>query len=613
MLEIYFLDGPTLHWQGNPLPGPSRHDGSRLLVCLLLGTIANGTRENIAALLWPDEEDAVARTRLRQALHSLRQALPADAPEQPWILASRREIVWNSASDFRLDLHEIMALAAGVQAGGPDARPKVPGNLSRSILGDPKRLLPSMDEAWLMPWRNQLEVARNLLREGLIESLAGSGALDEALAGARVWSRESPLDEAAHRWLMRLQLAMGDRAAALNQYDLCRDLLETELSLPPSAETEAVRTRILEASAGPKSPEGPPDRIAEAGPSWGTSLPSVSPVDRQGRREAATLSLRAGSLLSLVGPGGQGKSRLAAELAQRWLERGRTVFAFAGDEMPASREGTAPASGPILARSRSALFDCEAGLTGIFARLADPDAPRGALWLLDDVDPCLSEAAGAARWIRQQDPSARVLATARQPLRAQGETVLPLAALDLPAGGEAETLLLQLAVAVGSRAPAGEALRRLCRATGGNPLSLSLVALSLGSTPAERLIECLESGSDLDCGLAIEPQRHRSLRHSIAWGHALLSDAAKGMLARMFAHPAPLNLVEVAALAPAVRDSDGSKARAGQANPAETLASLAELVRSGFVEVTRGTTGQESRYQPAPGLAALLAGEPGAN
>lgn len=613
MLEIDFLDGPSMRWEGQAMDRPSRQDGRRLLVCLLLGALASRSRQDLAALLWPETDRSMARSRLRQALHNLRQALPPDAPDQPWILADRREIAWNRDSHYRLDLSEILAVAASVQSGKSDFRPRLAGHLSRAVLGDPSRLLPGYDEPWLRPWRNHFETARGLLREGLIESLRESGALDEALAGALTWSRETPLDEAAHRWLMRLHLEMGDRAAALSRYEACRSLLETELRQSPSAETEALRARVLAAAAESTAPSRSgrerPARIAEASPSWSASLAMVSRVDERGRRAAAAAeALHAGSLLSLVGPGGRGKSRLAAELAERWLERGRTLFAFAGDALWDSPDDPASATGSRLARSRSAAFDCEAGLSGIAARLYEPSSPRGALWLLDDVDPCLSEAARATRLIREQDPTARVLVTARQPLRAQGETLMPLSTLSLQAGGEAESLLLQLASAVGYPAPAGEPLRRLVRATGGNPLTLCLVASLLGSRTPESLIEDLESSADLDCGLEIEPERHRSLRASLAWGHALLSAESSRMLALIFAHGSPLTLEEVAALGPAAKAAVQPSARVDQANPAETLASLAELVRFGFVEVARGS-GRETRYQTVPGLAALLARE----
>src|SRR5262249_23688932 len=101
----------------------------------------------------------------------------------------------------------------------------------------------SFDE-WTTQQRESGLTGLVLVLEQLSQMEVGRGESNVAITTLRRWLAISPLDEEAHRRLMRLQFAGGDRSGALQTYDLCRALLERELHVAPAAETEALAERI---------------------------------------------------------------------------------------------------------------------------------------------------------------------------------------------------------------------------------------------------------------------------------------------------------------------------------------------------------------------------------
>ena len=159
--------------------------------------------------------------------------------------------------------------------------------------------------------------------ERLVQVHTAQGECETAVAYARRWLRLDPLHEPAHRHLMRLYAQAGQRAAALRQYDECMRILENELGLAPSEETaclyEQIRTRAAEKDEPPAAIARP--TVAER-PQH--NLP-VQPTPFIGREdELAMIKARLDNpdcrLLTLVGPGGSGKTRLALEAADGQID-----------------------------------------------------------------------------------------------------------------------------------------------------------------------------------------------------------------------------------------------------------------------------------------------------
>lgn len=169
------------------------------------------------------------------------------------------------------------------------------------------------------------EVASAL--EGLAEGHAAAGRLEEALGAARRWLALDPLQEEAHRRLMRLQAAAGDRSAALRQYRECVRVLDRELSVAPLEETTALYHAI---ERGEVPAEVPAVRAA-AVPSPVPARSAYPMVGRAGEWEGLVAAYRAaatgGGFAVVEGEAGIGKTRLAEELASWAAGRGAAAVA----------------------------------------------------------------------------------------------------------------------------------------------------------------------------------------------------------------------------------------------------------------------------------------------
>jgi predicted ATPase/class 3 adenylate cyclase len=240
-----------------------------------------------------------------------------------------------------------------------------------------------------------------------------------------------------------------------------------------------------------------------------------------GRRQdlTATLALLARSevrLVTVTGPGGAGKSRLALEVA-----------ALSAVERPVYLVGLAPVSDPELVPASIAhalgvreqarpLVDC----------IAEALAGSGALLFLDNFEH-LSGAARHVATLLDRAPDLEVLITSRAPLRLSGEHVVPLEPLSIY---DASTLFSELAAARGVvlREDTLPAVREICRRLDGLPLAIELVAARLAVLPPAQLLMALDEGLALDMEGPIDlPERQRTLRATIDWSYGLLGESQR--------------------------------------------------------------------------------------
>ncbi len=195
-------------------------------------------REWLTARLWPDVPEAQGRTSLRQALGHLRRAL-SDESADP-IVGSGDKLHLDPARVW-VDTAEVSRLLA---------RPPVERAAAAELWrGELLEGFPAIEEPF-MDWLSDQRIRGRELFLGKLEeclgALATQGQIDAALAvGGRLVEVE-PTRESVHRALMRLHWSLGDRAAALRQYDLCRESLRRRLDLLPSSETELVRRTVAE-------------------------------------------------------------------------------------------------------------------------------------------------------------------------------------------------------------------------------------------------------------------------------------------------------------------------------------------------------------------------------
>ena len=214
--EIRLLGPPTLTKADRPVRLHSAKTLA-LLAYLALETDTVHSREKLASLLWGESPDPRARQSLRQALYSLRRVLGVDA-----FVLDGGAVRFEPQSDTWVDALEFQTLVGGqAQGRGLDAL-RTAADLYRGLLleGSEPSDCPTFDE-WLFFQRDGLEQGVMSMLQNLVDGLLERGETRDALAYGQRLVTLDPLHEGAHRRLMRIHSALGDRDAVRHQYRLC--------------------------------------------------------------------------------------------------------------------------------------------------------------------------------------------------------------------------------------------------------------------------------------------------------------------------------------------------------------------------------------------------------
>jgi len=302
-VELYLLGTPKIQVEGAPQRLP--YSKVVALLAYLAVTSRAHSRAALATLLWGEVDDRRANSSLRNALYVLRRELNLDH----CLVVSRHEVGLDAAQLWL----DIDGLKHAVREEG-ESIPVLSETLAlwRGPFLDGLCVSGAPDfDAWVSATQAQLE--RTYLEGCLALSRAhtAAGQWLEALQAAQKAVDLDPLYEAGHCQVIRMHLCLGDRSAALRQYERCRDTLDSELGVLPSAQTQALYEQAL---AG----EGP---SASAAAERGSRQPRGVFVGR--RREMAALDEHlvavrreaAGRLVLVEGEAGVGKTRLVHE----WL------------------------------------------------------------------------------------------------------------------------------------------------------------------------------------------------------------------------------------------------------------------------------------------------------
>ena len=322
----------------------------------------------------------------------------------------------------------------------------------------------------------------------------------EGLVGVlRALVSADPLAERPRALLMRALYATGRQAEALELYHQARELLAGRLGVDPSAQLEQVYLRILRGEEGPaaaaratvRSEENSFDAERTSVPAPGTSARAAAPsmltsfVGRDSEVSEVLKDLGSSRLVTLTGPGGVGKTRLAAEVSGR-LPGGAWFVELAPLTDPS--EVAYAVLGTLGIRER--VISPRAGDPGAgpLDRLAAALADRDDVLILDNCEHVIEAAAALAGRVLAACPKVRIVTTSRQPLRIDGETLCPVPPLPVPpspAGGPESyasvRLLCDRAAAVRPGFELGAdnaaAVTRICRALDGMPLAIELAAV----------------------------------------------------------------------------------------------------------------------------------------
>ncbi|WP_228640980.1 BTAD domain-containing putative transcriptional regulator [Microtetraspora sp. AC03309] len=345
-----------------------------------------------------------------------------------------------------------------------------------------------------------------------------------------------PLREGFVAALMRALAEAGRGTEALTVYQRTRERIAEELGADPSAELSALHTALLRGELGERAENRRTNLRAELTSFVGTADDIAAVADMAIKHR----------LVTLTGPGGSGKTRLATETA-------RTMLAELPDgawlvELASVRAGGDLAQAALTAiglRDQPLLGDARGGEP--MDRLIAAVRERAILLILDNCEHVIEAAAAFADRLLGECRRLRILATSREPLGITGEVLWQVEPLALPAKGAdpsevgsspAVRLLRDRADLVrkdiGSDAPTLAAMARICRALDGIPLAIELAAARLRTMTVDQLAHRLDDRFRLlTSGSRTALSRHKTLRAVVDWSWDLLTEAERGVLRRL--------------------------------------------------------------------------------
>lgn len=281
-----------------------------VLAYLLLNRASAVSRSFLSFLLWPDETEEDARSKLRATLYDLVRVLPA-APDGHWIQTEGSSIRWNPDAEVACDVEEFEAALAD---------PERIDRAAELYAGD---LLEACYDEWVVAPRERFRSAHQGALDQLISRSRRRLDFPKAIGYAKRLLESDPLREDVARRLIALRYEAGDRAGALAEYERFERLLREELDVDPMPETVALRESIVRNDA--IEHEKVDDLKPAASPK--TALPFVGRhaemeqlLDVWGRAARGR-----GTVVFVGGEPGIGKSRLVAELAREVEQRGGRV------------------------------------------------------------------------------------------------------------------------------------------------------------------------------------------------------------------------------------------------------------------------------------------------
>ncbi|MEV0679169.1 BTAD domain-containing putative transcriptional regulator [Actinosynnema sp. NPDC050436] len=513
---------------------PVEVGGSRVRALLVRLALAPGrtvTVEELADALWPDDKPADEVGAVRSLVSRLRRALPDPTSLRSAHGGYRLDLPPDAVDALRFDRlarEARRALAAGDHQAarrlGREALELWRGPALADVAGLPFAVghVAGLDEARLAAVE---DVAAAELAAGEGRHLVAE--LTELAAG-------HPLRERLQALLLRALFAAGRPAEALAGYEEVRRRLADELGADPGPELRETHREILRAE--------PPDQ-PRAG---NLRLPLTSFVGRAEDVERVGELLGRHRLVTLVGPGGAGKTRLATTTAGR-LPRPAWLVELA----PVTDQAdVAMAVLGALGQREQRTVERPVGRVDTMGRLVEALARTDALIVLDNCEHLVDAAARFADELLGRCPRLRVLATSREPLGVFGEAIVPVPPLD---GSTAVRLLAERASAVRPGFEVTEAngpvLADVCRRLDGLPLAIELAAARLRSLSPEQLAARLDDRFRLlTGGSRTAMPRHQTLRAVVAWSWDLLDDAERDFAERLAVFPAGTDLEAAEAL-----------------------------------------------------------------
>lgn len=500
---------------------------ARSLLLLLLITPGHAVaKERVLDTLWPESNPEVARNALYKALHLLRRVLEPDLAsfrKSSYIETRGATIRISPQAEVWVDLDACETALRESRVADVEERRK---RLRQAVTLYGGELLPTdLYEDWPIARRESIRHAW----EGAVLELAtldmDAGEPQASVPSLELLLAHDPTSEPAHRALMRGYLAAGQRDRALRQYARCVAALESELGVEPDEETQELYAYI-------KATEPEIQAPAASGPFNNLPTPPTAIVGRDREIDIlqGTLWRQDVRLVTLAGPGGVGKTRLALEIASRLVDDFADGVAFVPLAAVREPELVIPAIANTLGLAEESTASPAAALKSYLRN-------REMLLVLDNFEQVLDAATDIGDML-EHCPSLTVLVTSRERLQLRAEYLHEVEPLAVPRRERlpAPTVLSRFgSVALFTQQmqridPTFEVTRENSETVSaivshleGLPLAIELATARARFFSLNSLLKRLASRLDIEEGPRDLPARQRTLRATFTWSHDLLS------------------------------------------------------------------------------------------
>ncbi|MEF9884291.1 ATP-binding protein [Streptomyces sp. P9-A4] len=562
----YLILGTTeaLRPDGSPLP----LGGARLRALLAALALRGGRAVSVGELaddVYGDDPPQDAPAALQALVGRLRRILGREAvastPGPGYRLAAGPDDI-----DLYVFQRKAGDGAARLDSGDPDTAAALLREALGLFRGPALADLP--DPAGVRPEAQRLAALRQR-----VEADLRRGATDGLVPELTELTTTYPYDEAFRAHLIRALRAEGRHADALTAYESARRTLADGLGTDPGPELTALHHELLTGTAaGPPAPPHAPRATHAPGAAPAASPPApptpepgnirprlTSFVGREPELAALRTDLTGSRLVTLTGPGGSGKTRLAEEAALR----AEGPAAWIAELAPLDDPDALPGAVLSALRLREVTLITRDGAPpqgDPTAHLVEHLARRPFLLVLDNCEHVIDAAAALAETLLTHCPQLRVLATSREPLGVPGESVRPVEPLP---PDPAHRLFVERARAVRPSfdlaRDGGEAVDEICRRLDGLPLAIELAAARLRLLTPRQIADRLDDRFRLlTSGSRTVLPRQQTLRAVVDWSWDLLDPDERTLLRQVSVFAGGWDLAAAEALSPRAAESLGA-------------------------------------------------------
>ena len=521
MFELRTFGGLTFRRDDQPVQGLRSQKALALMIYLGVEG-GDHRRQSLSSLFWPQSDQLRAAKSLRVALSKLRPVLGNQ------LRTSHQVVSLDPGVEMYIDaLDLIQKYAAGCYE-----------QVVRLFEGPFLAGFQVPDSEAFETWRVwQHEYFQRLVTESLHHLI--SQALDRGDdRRSSDWVHRllklDPLDEFAHQCAMIALVRSGQRAAALSQFKIYRQTLHAELDVEPSRATLELIDRIRRGEDLPQAHRKPVNQ----------PLPPPQTLFIGRERELAVISERlldpSSRLITIVGPGGIGKSHIAIQALRSHLDH----FQDGGYFVPLNMVTNVEFILPEIAKTLRFHIDSMGAGAAPVEQLLDYLAARRLLLVLDGFDH-LVKGSDLIQEVILRAPGVKILVTSRERLHLQGEWVLQIEGLPILAEKSEKHGISDALTLFDMRASQTQGLRRLpseewddalqiCRLVEGSPLAIELAASWTGALSCREIV--FEIEHDLDFLASAQrdlPQAHRSMRAVFDHSWDLLEPSQRDLFSRL--------------------------------------------------------------------------------